>query len=216
MSQPPPIRGFQSTSDLPQPTVNVPAVVSLVLGLLGFCIPLVAGLPAVVFGLIGLKRSRNPNAGGRGPAIAGVVLGAVSIVLWLAIAVPVATTWINSRPQKALARQFIEDLSRKDIPAAAAISASTLGWDEMGKLSDRLNSLGEFRDIQFRGHVHSVVNGVEEWTLAGDAYYSKDIAPFTLITVKQNGQWRVYRLQLSNKIKTTTHQAVPAQPTIGP
>jgi len=68
VSQPPPVRGFQSMTDLPQPRANGPAVVSLVLGLVSFCIPVVTGLLAMIFGFVGLKRSRDSNVGGRGPA----------------------------------------------------------------------------------------------------------------------------------------------------
>jgi len=181
--------------------MNVPAVVSLALGLTSFCPLVVTGLLAIIFGFFGLKRSRDPNAGGRGPAIAGIVLGLISSIFWLAIIGTVGMTWINSRPQKELGRQFIVALSKKDIPAAAKISASTLGWDKMGDMSDRLTSLGEFRDVQFNGYTYRMVNGTEQWTLTGDAFYSKDSAPFTLTTLRQEGQWRVYRLQLSRKVK---------------
>src|SRR5581483_5761280 len=148
-------------------TMNVPAVISLVLGLC-FFIPVLSGLLAVIFGIVGLKRSRDDSVGGRGPAAAGTVLGLISTAIWLAIIIPVTSTWINSRPQKELARKFIEDLSRKDIPAAAALSASTLGWDQMGNLSTRLTTFGEYRRVQFDSYVYRVVNGLEQWSLTGN------------------------------------------------
>ena len=221
MSQPPPTRGFQSASEQLQPRMNVPAVVSLVLGFVSFCLPILPGLLAVIFGFFGIKRSRDETLGGRGPAIAGIVLGLLSTVLWLAIAVPMTTTWHRSRPQKALARQFIADLSNRDIESASKIAAITFGWNHMQELSDRLNAYGEFRYINFTGWVYSVVNNNEQWTLTGDAYYAKDFAPFTLITIRQEGQWRVYRLNLSRKVKAIEQEEAaptiaPTRPAVGP
>src|SRR6185369_10011829 len=138
-------------------------------GLVSFCLPVVTGLLAVIFGFIGLRRARNPSVGGRGPSIAGMILGIISTVLWLAIAVPVGLTWMNSRPQKDLARQFIVALSNNDISAADKVSASTMGWDHMVELSDRLTTLGQFRDVRFYSYSYHIVNGVEQWTLTGDA-----------------------------------------------
>jgi hypothetical protein len=201
--------------------MNVPAVVSLVLGFVSFCLPILTGILAVIFGLFGIKRSHDQSVGGRGPAIAGIVLGLISTVLWLAIVVPVAMTWLHSRPQKALARQFITDLSNRDIDAASKLSAVTFGWGHMQDLSDRLNAYGEFKYVNFTGYVYSVVNNNEQWTLTGDAYYAKDFAPFTLITIRQEGQWRVYRLNLSRKVKAVDHEVVspsiaPTRPATGP
>jgi hypothetical protein len=61
------------------------AVAALVLGLLVFCVGLLAGIPAIILGVLSLndiKRSRG-RLGGRGLAIAGVVLGSLSVVLSL-------------------------------------------------------------------------------------------------------------------------------------
>jgi len=66
------------------------------------------------------------------------------------------------------------------------------------------------------------VNGVEQWTLTGDAHYSKDFAPFTLTTVRQDGQWRIYRMQLSKKLKAPMPEIAPpasqpeSRPATGP
>ena len=220
VSQPPPTRGFQSASEQLQPRMNIPAVVSLVLGFVSFCLPILPGLLAVIFGLFGIKRSRDQSVGGRGPAVAGIVLGSLSIMLWLAIMVPFAMTWLQSRPQKALARQFIADLSHQDIDSASKLVATTFGWNHMHDLSDRLNAYGEFKSVNFTGYFYSVVNNTEQWTLTGNAYYAKDYAPFTLITIRQEGQWRVYRLDLSRKVKAIEQESspsmTPTRPATGP
>ena len=57
------------------------AVASLVSGILGFCLPVLGGLVAIVTGIIGLVRTRDPRVGGKGLAIAGISVGVVSIVV---------------------------------------------------------------------------------------------------------------------------------------
>ncbi len=57
---------------------NVFAILALVFGILG-------GLLALVFGHIALSQIRRTGESGRGMAIAGLVLGYISIVFWLVI-----------------------------------------------------------------------------------------------------------------------------------
>jgi hypothetical protein len=66
------------------PKTNGMAVASLVLGLVGLplCFLFVPSILAVVFGIVGLNQIKNdPMQTGRGLAIAGLILGAVMLVL---------------------------------------------------------------------------------------------------------------------------------------
>ena len=71
----------------PRPPTTGVSVVSLVCGVLGivlFFIPtgaVVLGALAVVLGIIGFRRADFGTASGRGPAIAGVGLGAVTLAV---------------------------------------------------------------------------------------------------------------------------------------
>lgn len=69
----------------PQPgKTNGMSIASLVLGLVGvpLCFLFVPSLLAVIFGIVGLNQIKSdPNQRGRGMAIAGIVLGAVMLVL---------------------------------------------------------------------------------------------------------------------------------------
>lgn len=58
------------------------AVVALVLGLLSFCVSIFAGIPAVIFGILSLGdiRKSGGHLGGKGLAIAGIVLGVVGTI----------------------------------------------------------------------------------------------------------------------------------------
>ena len=56
------------------------AIASLVMGILGFIFGLPAAL-AVIFGGIALSETgKNPNIGGRGMAVAGLILGIIVLV----------------------------------------------------------------------------------------------------------------------------------------
>lgn len=63
---------YPQTTQIPRPT-NGMATASLVLGVLGFFIPLLSIL-ALIFGPIGISKA-NQGASGKGLAVAGLVLG---------------------------------------------------------------------------------------------------------------------------------------------
>jgi prepilin-type processing-associated H-X9-DG protein len=58
---------------------NGMAVASLILGLVFFCSP-ISSILAIVFGILGLKKTKDPNVGGSGMAIAGIVLGGIFLL----------------------------------------------------------------------------------------------------------------------------------------
>jgi prepilin-type processing-associated H-X9-DG protein len=77
-SGPPP---FMQTQPFGQPIVGNSgmAIASLVCGLL-FCIP-ICPLLAIIFGIIGIRQTGPGKRGGQGMAIAGLVLGAVGLLI---------------------------------------------------------------------------------------------------------------------------------------
>jgi hypothetical protein len=82
------------------------AIASLVLGILGLICSILAGIPALILGIISLKKiDRSPGLQGRGMAIAGIVLGGLSILLVPVISVVagflVPTMMMRSGPSRA-------------------------------------------------------------------------------------------------------------------
>lgn len=66
------------------------AITALVLGIVSLCIPyigLVTGIIAIIFGVLAMKEvDRDPHrVKGKGMAIAGLVLGAVALLLYLIV-----------------------------------------------------------------------------------------------------------------------------------
>jgi len=69
----------------PQPT-NGLALTSMITGIVGWVlIPILASIVAIVTGHMAMSQLRQKPAGGRGMAIAGLVLGYSAIALWGAI-----------------------------------------------------------------------------------------------------------------------------------
>src|SRR5689334_6796443 len=56
------------------------AVASLVCACAGFVIPIIPTILGLVFGIIGLKKTKDPRVGGKGLAIAGICVSIFSIV----------------------------------------------------------------------------------------------------------------------------------------
>src|SRR4051794_32737669 len=56
---------------MPPSRSNAMAIVSLILGILG-CIPVITGLGAIIFGILGIRASNRQQIGGKGMAIAGL------------------------------------------------------------------------------------------------------------------------------------------------
>src|SRR5712691_4732314 len=60
------------------------AVASLVLGIVGFFFSLIASIPAIVFGILGMDRAKK-GAPNEGMALAGLILGIVASAFWILI-----------------------------------------------------------------------------------------------------------------------------------
>src|ERR1700733_11853695 len=107
---------------------NAPAIASLVLGILG-CVPLLTGIAAIFLGIIGIRKTRDPSVGGKTLAIAGLVLGIVSIVGWAGFGGILGGGYVESTPARAVARQFLQDVSAGNITAAQANSTGLSAAD---------------------------------------------------------------------------------------
>jgi len=60
---------------------NPMAIVAVIFGALGFIIPVIASILALVFGVIALMKTRDPAVKGKTPAVVGIVLGGISLIL---------------------------------------------------------------------------------------------------------------------------------------
>lgn len=79
-----------STSAVAQESTNVLSIVAFVLSLVGF------NVIAIVLGFIGLSQVKKTGQRGRGFALAAVIIGFASIVLFLLIFIPLVVMAASS------------------------------------------------------------------------------------------------------------------------
>ena len=178
---------------------NPAAVASLVFGILG-CMPEVTGLLAIALGIVGLRRARKPDAGGRGLAAAGLALGIVSVVLWSVALALGGFVWSGSGPPRAVARQYLADFSRQDVNALMAASARSVKEPQVRALCARFRTLGYLEDVRFTGMYYHF--GDEAWVLNGQARFSNGMGVFVIRVIRQDDQWKVQGFQIRGQWKS--------------
>jgi hypothetical protein len=68
---------------------NPLAIASLVCGIGQILLGLIAGIPGIILGFIALNQIKTKGEGGRGMAIAGIVLGFIGVALFLILIIAV-------------------------------------------------------------------------------------------------------------------------------
>ena len=171
---------------------NGAAIASLICGIIG-CLVITPFL-AIIFGIVGLRKASNPRVGGKAMSIIGILLG----LAWLAIA---GLSWgaimaliHGTAPQRQLAHDYIRDLSAGDVSTAMGNTASGVSQAEVQQWSQKAQGLGNFVDTTVIGIFAQSGPGGSKTTLTGIAKFSTQPHAFTMILVKENGQWKVERL----------------------
>lgn len=166
------------------PRTNGFAIGSLVCGLLG-CFPIVlTALAAIVLGLLGIKKSKEPNTGGKGLAIAGLVLGLIGL-LWSAGFIG-ASIWgyrtankLVLEPGRQISSSFINTLSSGDTNAASQYVSSSISQDELNQLSQKVKSYGQVKDIKIGGFNAQGTGARRSFTITGTAEFDSTSKAFT-------------------------------------
>jgi hypothetical protein len=175
----------------PQRQTSGAAVASLICGILG-CIPLITGVLAIILGFVGLRTTKDPRYTGRGMAIAGVILGLLSLVIWGVIG---AGTWYGAnkalaytKVEREAARAFAADLAAGNIDAAKARCTSQVKRDELVRASSKMKGWGAFQDTTMPIGSKQPNNGVEEAYVAGAAAFSTaGSVPYIVGFTTENG-----------------------------
>ena len=162
---PPPMGGHQAYVQRPQ--TNVPAIISLICGLVGcFVITPIVG---IITGIIGLSKAKV--AGGKGMAIAGIILS----VVWVFIGIGVTATGVwgvnkivamvqteAGDPAKELINALIEDPMGLKVGTESALLGPAAQ-----DLHDKLKPLGKCTKVEVS--LQSMpkwekINGVDTYT----------------------------------------------------
>jgi hypothetical protein len=191
--------GTGGGSMMVRPRTSGTAITGFVLGLL-LCVPLVTGLGAIVFSAVGMRATRQPLVRGRGMAIAGLILGIVSVLLWIvALAVGGGIgvfTWsifsASSAPRAVLV-DFAGHVAAWDIPAAQAECDPSITATDLDDLHTKLAAMGTYTGITSTSVFMSAGTGKSTTcTLRGIAQFSSGAHLFDAVLVKDaSGTWKV-------------------------
>jgi hypothetical protein len=201
MSQFPPGAPVVPNPMYPAPKrTNGMAIAGLVCAILGFCLWFVGGLLGIIFGLIGLGKSRDPQVGGRGIAIAAIFIGLLSLLAsggftYLTVH-GIRAGIASTKPPRDAARQFVQDLSQNDVAAATADATSDLSNAELQQMAQKLHGLGGFRDMTSSQMNMSDVNGSATYTLQGVATFASGTQNYDITVTRTGpGNWKVSKAQ---------------------
>lgn len=199
---PPQAYGAPAYSLPPQRSTSAAAVASLIMGILE-CIPFVTGLLALVFGLVGLRATRKGRAAGRGMAVAGLILGLLSIVAWGAVAGGITgTAWwalAQTRPVRAAAKQLAADLAAGNVQAARAQCTADVSDEQLAKTAQVMKGWGAFQDTTMLVNSKNNAGGVEAMEALGGARFAgAGTVPYAVRVVKENGVWKVEGFELQD------------------
>lgn len=133
----------------PPKKTNGLAIGSLIAGLVGFCVPFVGGLVAIVLGILGIKKANDPQVGGgKGMAIAGLIIGVLSVAGWgMFFGGIFGVVAATSAPGRAVANDWMVAASAGDIEKAASLSHPAFPREDIQTIADHVKPLGAFQDM---------------------------------------------------------------------
>ena len=165
---------------------NGPAIASLIFGVLG-CIPVLGMLLAVVLGIVGLVKAKDPRVGGKGLAIAGICLA----VLWVGIYAAAGRTILaivrGVEAERDTAKAFVTDLAAGNVDAIAARNGDTMGRGDIRNFSKMVQQYGTLTDVTNSSFQYN--NGV--CTVGGVATFGESRKNFEVDLVERGeDQWK--------------------------
>jgi Domain of unknown function (DUF4190) len=168
---------------------NGAAIASLVLGIVG-CVPFLIGLLAILFGFIGIRKSRDLSLGGKGLAVAGLILGIISVLGWGGFSLFLGYGYNESKPADAVARQFLQDVTAGNINAALANSTG-IPAAQLQTQNTQMAPFGTLQSVSFSSFNISDFNGQLTMRVGGTAAFSNGPRTCTFTLVKIGGVYKV-------------------------
>ena len=204
MSQMPPPPGFPGSGPYaPQPPMpmkqtNGWAITSLVCGLLG-CAGGVTGILAVIFGLVGIKKSNRPNGSGKALSIVGLLLGLIFIVIWAMVGIGALHAYQRSAQARAFTEQFIHDLATGNSAAAESRCDASVTPAEIEQAIATLKTKGVYQRSILIGFGMPTDNGQPSWAIGGAATFDKDSISFNGIVKQEDDGLKISEFHFDNK-----------------
>ncbi|HEY1922778.1 MAG TPA: DUF4190 domain-containing protein [Tepidisphaeraceae bacterium] len=151
-------------------------------------VPFIAGIAAIVLGVMGLRETREPLMRGRRLAIAAIVLGLVNIVGWTAYAEFISGI---SSPGRGVAHRFVTDLNTSKLADAAHECVDGINTAKLQAAADELKQWGGAKSVAILNIESDTVNGTTTGSVRGSIHTPSGEHSFQLRTVGQDGVWKV-------------------------
>jgi uncharacterized protein DUF4190 len=162
------------------------AITSLVCGIVGCLV--ITPIAAIIFGALGIgKANKDPQAGGKGMSIAGIVLGVVWLLIFTLFGSAIWALLSGTSPQREEARSFVKAISAGDVVSAQKYVTSDVTAAELATLTAQAKGWGTLKDTTAVG-VSANMRGGETFTVVViQAQYSNTVKTFQCEMVKENG-----------------------------
>ena len=186
------------------------AIASLIFGILG-CIPFITGLLAVICGILGIAKTKDPRYTGRGLAIAGLLLGLLSIVLWGVFGSGAYALYAYGKPARNAANQFARDLSAGNVQAAQSRCTSKVTREELETAVKTMKPWGALKETTLPIFLMDKSSGSAETAEVGPVAVfqnAPNVAYFAHL-VKENGQFKVDGFFFQNNQTTVVGGTAP-------
>ena len=155
--------------------------------------PAVTSLLAVVFAVVGLRRTREPGVGGKGLAVAGLILGAVGLLFWGFA----GFGWILTHNQDLAARphaqQFLQDLSAGQIQSAHRRTDGMSVAEVQALYDDEFAALGPLYGVEWVATAldSDTPTDTDRCSVRGEASFQNGKVHVRMLMREQGGKWEV-------------------------
>jgi hypothetical protein len=166
------------------------AITSLIMGLIG-CFALTS-IGAIIFGALGIRKAnREPQAGGKGMSIAGIVLGIVWIIILSLFSGAIIALFSGTKPQREMARSFVTALSAGDVATAKQYVTSEITKEELAATAAQAKSWGTLTDTTAVGASINVKSGESVSIIGVAAEHGKTQKSWQIEMVKEGETWKI-------------------------
>jgi hypothetical protein len=177
---------------MPPTQTNGWGITALIVGIVGFCVPFLGGLLAIVFGFLGIRKSKATRSGGA-MSIIGLILGLVSILLWAIGGGGIFALIKGTAPNRDAAKQLIQDLAAANMAAVQADTDGSISPDDLQANIDSFKPHGTVADVTVP--MTAVTNGTAQ--VVGVATFAdKSQIKFQFSEVKSGDQWKVSKITI--------------------
>ena len=131
------------------------------------CVPLLPSLAGIVFGIFGLKQTAGRRRGGRGFAIAAVIIGVAGLALWGVFGWGGWSLYQNSEPARVASHDFGKLLADGDVTTALDMCDGHITTSDLDDAAAYLQGKGTWVDATTTNINLGTMNGNTRWTIGG-------------------------------------------------